>query len=49
MILRRKVLIQKLKEAGIKTACGKPLKEASLTELQDEWGRYELQRRTRSA
>jgi hypothetical protein len=43
------VLIQKLKEAGIKKACGKSLKDASLTELQDEWGGYELQQRTRPA
>jgi len=36
-------LMLKLIRHGITLACGKPLKEATLDELRDEWGRFTLQ------
>lgn len=41
MILR-KDLVRKLNKEGVATACGKPLADATLSELQDEWGRLQL-------
>lgn len=39
-------LMLKLVRNGITQACGKPLKEASFDELKDEWGRFELKKRS---
>ncbi|NRQ56066.1 hypothetical protein [Brevibacillus sp. HD1.4A] len=44
MKLLREVLLTNLIKHGITEACGKPVEEATLAELQDEWGRFELQR-----
>lgn len=41
MIFRNDIL-RKLMRKGVATACGKPLADATLSELQDEWGRIEL-------
>ncbi|MGD8191082.1 hypothetical protein ACQCN2_13975 [Brevibacillus ginsengisoli] len=35
-------LILRLVRNGITQACGKPLIDASMDELKDEWGRFEL-------
>ncbi|WP_301170413.1 hypothetical protein [Brevibacillus nitrificans] len=47
MRLLREVLLSKLLRLGITEACGKPVEEASLAELQDEWARFELKRNER--
>jgi hypothetical protein len=47
MIFRNDIL-RRLIKAGIETACGKPLAEATLSELQDELGRHELNEGKRS-
>ncbi|WP_161785230.1 hypothetical protein [Brevibacillus borstelensis] len=47
MKLLREVLITNLIKHGITEACGKPVEEASLEELHDEWARYELKRNSR--
>lgn len=44
MKLLREVLLANLIKHGITEACVKPVEEASLDELQDEWHRFELQR-----
>ncbi|MGO0058616.1 hypothetical protein ACTID9_00875 [Brevibacillus fluminis] len=47
MKLLKAVLVDKLLRRGITVACGKPVEEASIEELQDEWARYEMQRNPR--
>ncbi|MFY0544259.1 hypothetical protein [Brevibacillus sp. H7] len=41
-------LMVKLIRNGVTQACGKPLKEATLDELKDEWGRFTLQNISRN-
>lgn len=43
MQLIRQVLLSNLIKYGFTKACGKPIKEATIEELQDEWHRYEVQ------
>jgi hypothetical protein len=43
MTYLKEELIGKLIRSGVVQACGKPLKEATIDELKDEWGRYYLQ------
>ncbi|MDT3416148.1 hypothetical protein QO009_002016 [Brevibacillus aydinogluensis] len=44
MKLLREVLVSKLLRQGLTEACGKPVEEASIDELMDEWRRFELER-----
>jgi len=44
MRLLREVLMSKLLRHGITEACGKPVEEASIDELMDEWHRFEVRR-----
>jgi len=47
MKLLREVLFANLIKHGITEACGKPVEEASIEELQDEWYRFELNRNSK--
>lgn len=44
MRLLREVLLSNLVKHGITEACGKPVEEADVTELQFEWRRFEVYR-----
>lgn len=37
MKLEREILLSNLLQLGVTEACGKPVEEASLSELQQEW------------
>ncbi|MGD8189932.1 hypothetical protein ACQCN2_08115 [Brevibacillus ginsengisoli] len=41
MKLEREILLTKLLNLGISEACGKPVEEASINDLQTEWAKNE--------
>lgn len=41
MNLEREILMSHLLQIGITEACGKPIEEASVSELQQEWAKHE--------